>query len=304
MHERRAHHLLLFYILLLLLSLSSNSQAGPRSILVISPPYAIYQSVRQQISTGLTGENLQFTWHAPSEVNATDPYDLIISIGTDAFLTAVELFPQTPLIASFLPKRVFAMHQKRHLGPTTAIFIDQAPHRQMLLVQALVPEITTLGTVFGQSSVSERAQLQHYANLEKIHLNSVVLKEEENPISTLQHIIVNSDAFLAVPDQNAFNRASAKWSIYIALKSSTPLIGFSKKYVDSGALAALYSTPEQIGQQTAEVLKHYLSAKQLPLPAHPAYYQVVTNPVTARRIGVRLPDKASLNRQLNRASAS
>jgi ABC-type uncharacterized transport system substrate-binding protein len=72
-------------------------------------------------------------------------------------------------------------------------------------------------------------------------------------------------------------------------RNRIPLIGFSAAYVKAGALAAIYSTPENIADQLAELTAQSLSAagavKQI---ISPKYFSVSINSRVARSLGVQL----------------
>jgi ABC-type uncharacterized transport system substrate-binding protein len=231
----------------------------------------------------------------------SEPPQLILTIGSAAFEEALKKFKTSPIIASFLPRRIYEEligSSFRQSNSTTAIFIDQSMQRQLALARLIAPTGRTVGTVFGASSIDERQRFYDAAKATGFRIKSVVLNSTDNPVNTLQPIIQKTDVFLAIPDQSAFNRASAKWSLFIALRLKKPLIGFSEKYVDAGALAAIFSSPQQIGKHTAETLSSYLRTRILPVSAHPKYFTVKTNLKSIQTINIEMDDAATLQQQL------
>lgn len=226
--------------------------------------------------------------------------DLVITIGTDAFREALSSLQNTPILASFLPRRTYAQLTQNEptKHPRSAVFIDHSMSRQLHLARLLAPQAKRVGSVFGSSSIEERLLLLLAAERWGFQIVSQQLTPSENAVGKLQATIQDSDLFLALPDQSAFNRATAKWALFISLKNKTPLIGFSEKYVEAGALAAVVSTPEQIGQQTAEALAFYLRSGALPVPAHPHYFSVAVNPSSASTLRTPLPDARTLEKAL------
>lgn len=278
------------FVLLLLVFNTGLATTKPTTALLLSPTSPIYETVANSLIQTIPRHSVLFEKRAPGNANEnlTEP-DFIVSIGSEAFHSALQHYPQTPLIASFLPKRIFNEEYQKTHRLMTAIYVDQPLDRQISFIRALLPKAATISTVFGETSVFEKQDLLSAIEAQGMRLLSVVLKNTESPVSMLQQVIQDGDLFLAIPDKTAFNRASAKWSIFIALKSKKALFGFSEKYVDAGALAALYSTPEQIGKQTGEVVSDYLQSKILPTPAHPEKFSIKTNMSTARLIGISIP---------------
>ncbi len=273
----------------------------PRITLILSSEQQVYQRVADSIKSSLE-TTVTIEEHTLDSIDGMQtPPEIILTVGSAAFKKALERFHSLPVIASFLPRRVYEKMVKSSssaLQNTTAIFIDQPMKRQLSLARLLTPSGTTIGTVFGASSISERQRLFNAAQETGFTVNSVVLNSNDNPVNTLQPIIQKADVFLAIPDQSAFNRASAKWSLFIALRLKKPLIGFSEKYVDAGALASLYSSPEQIGQHAAETLNTYLTTNLLPPPEHPKYFTVKVNQTSAKTIGIQIDNAEVIQQQL------
>ena len=57
------------------------------------------------------------------------------------------------------------------------------------------------------------------------------------------------------------NIATAKWILQLSYRYRVPVIAYSMAYLNGGALAAIYSSPENVGRQTADLIiageKHF-----------------------------------------------
>ena len=109
----------------------------------------------------------------------------------------------------------------------------------------------------------------------------------------LTPVIGHSDAFLAVPDRAIFNRSTAKWILLMSFRQQIPLSAYSKRYVDAGAIAAVYSTPETVGWEAADWVNRF-SFEHLPEPAYPQRFDVSVNPATARSLRLQLPSLSAI----------
>jgi putative ABC transport system substrate-binding protein len=226
---------------------------------------------------------------------------LIIAVGTYALSVALRNTSDTPILATFIPRRSFEQltsTKKDRLEHIAAIYVDQPMDRQVKLIRALLPKANTISTLFGDSSVKEQLYLENAALHFGLTVQSATLSSEDNPVNTINPLIMSSDLFLAIPDQGAFNRATAKWSLYLSLKHKKPLIGFSEKFVEAGALAAVFSTPDHIAQQTHEWLNHFLTNEPMFDRSFPRYFDVRVNPSTARSINLFTPSDAKLKAAL------
>ncbi|WP_379909812.1 ABC transporter substrate-binding protein [Marinobacterium aestuariivivens] len=205
------------------------------------------------------------------------------------------------LICAFIPRATFeslaALYGSTEMvrqQRLTAIYLDQPLERHLRLAHTLVPDAKSIGAMFGPFSSAERELFNKAAEAEGLSPVSITLAETDNPIEKLQPVVRQSDVFLALPDSALFNRATAKWLLYVTLRQQIPVIGFSRTYVEAGALAAVYSTPEQIGRQTGELLLQLEGGLPLPGPAFPRYFTVSSNPVVARTLDLKVPDDAAL----------
>lgn len=213
------------------------------------------------------------------------------------------------LIAIFLPESSYRLLRKKYkdrwLGAEnhiTAIYLNQPLSRQLHLAKLVLPDLKRIGTALGPSTVRQLDELKRAAEQVGAQLVHTVVKPSDNPIRRLQPVIQHSDVFIPVPDSAVFNRTTAKWILYIAYRKKIPLIGFSKKYADAGAVAAVYSTPSQLGRQAGEWLTK-LTGKNISLPveSYPQYFSVSVNKVAARSLLIQLPNNDVLMYQLEEA---
>ena len=109
----------------------------------------------------------------------------------------------------------------------------------------------TLGVLLGPSNAALQAPLAQLA--ERLGYKLVVrqVNEQAALLPALQQTLEPSDALLALPDPLVFSRNTAQTVLLTSYRHQTPVIGYSRAYVTAGALAAVFSTPEQIAQQAA-----------------------------------------------------
>jgi ABC-type uncharacterized transport system substrate-binding protein len=88
----------------------------------------------------------------------------------------------------------------------------------------------------------------------------------------------------------------------MAYQEEKPVIGFSKPYVSAGASAAVYSTPSQLGVQTAQqLIKQQKSKKEcLFKPQYPSEFSVSINNAVVESLSGRELSEETLHRYLVR----
>jgi putative ABC transport system substrate-binding protein len=113
-------------------------------------------------------------------------------------------------------------------------------------------------------------------------------------------LLDGADVVLALPDPAVYSKMHI-YSFLLALYRKTiPVFGFSSAFVDAGALTAVFSTPEQIAQQTVELTAQWLNdpGQAAPPPAYPRYYSVRVNRGVVKSLRLSVPDEQVLQEQL------
>jgi len=292
---------------LMLCILFAFEPAHARVLLITSGHQIAYQEVVTAITHQITEP---FTLISMDELSPEHSdaslYPTAITIGSQASDQAfAQLSPRQALIMAFLPRRTYlslmekyAAHPRQKINNFTAVFLDQPLQRQFNLIRIIKPETRIIATALGPFSSEELPDLRAEGKQHNISIKHETLSEEDNPMLKLQSLIAGSDVVLTLPDKSLFNRTTAKWILYISFRQGIPLIGFSDKYVAAGALAAVYSDPADIGQQTAEILARWFASGILPKAQFPRYFKVATNPVAARSLHIELKTPEMLKQQL------
>lgn len=182
----------------------------------------------------------------------------------------------------------------------SAIFIDQPWQRQLNLVQLVLPGVEHIGILLGGTSQAQRPGIEQAIARQQWQARIGLVAEGGNYLGPLRRLLEESEVLLAVPDQQVFNRQNLQGILLTTYRREVPMIGFSSGYVRAGALAAVYSTPEQIATQAAHWIVPLLAepGRRLPPPGYPAYYSVAINHQVARSLGLRVPGEEDLLRGL------
>ncbi len=265
----------------------------------------------QQVVAGLTDALLQE--HPDAEIQTvplnkfsdaadfTESSRLVIAVGTSASEAAMRHSGSFTLLCTFLPRSAYLALLEQYQNQLesksiSAIFLDQPMSRYMALIKMLVPDASRLGTAVGPISKQLLPDIRALAEQQHLQLRHVSLSENNNPVATLSPVVENSDVFLATPDHANLNRVIAKWLLYLSIRQRIPVIGFSLAYVNAGALAAVYSSPEDVGRDAGEAASRWLdqSERKLQPARYPVYFSLRTNPSVARALGIHLPNETDL----------
>ena len=231
--------------------------------------------------------------------------DLVVTIGTIATQYLLEHPNKTPLVSVYVTKSwmdiiLKAYPDARILG---AVYLDQPPARLMRLSRAIVGEQARVATLVGNVSATMLDGLQQSASDLGMALRSGRFDPDENPVRQLQQVMEGSDLYLVLPDTAEINRNTAKWIIYLSYKYRIPVIGFSPRYSEAGALLSIYSLPNSLGRQVGQMAKSYFlnnDGGSLGFQ-YPKDFSIQVNDYVQRALGIRPIDQDSLHDRLQAA---
>lgn len=295
-----------FLAVAFVLSLLFSSFSHADSLIVLSKNSLSYTQVADSIKENSNSGTAVISLENFNNGINVGEFETVVAVGYKA---ASVLYTDLPydkkLLISFIPKHAYRqllnkhrLHLRTTHGNVSAVFLDQPFSRKIALARLIKPEAKVMVTALGASSASQIDELLVSARKYDFTLKYETLTASDNPIQKLQPLINSADIFLSLPDSSVFNRTTAKWILYISYRQNIPIIGFSKKYVDAGALAAVYATPEQIGKHTAEIINNTQNNGYLPKPKYSKYYTVVTNLKAAATLGIRIPSSDMLEESL------
>lgn len=302
--KRRVYSSSLLRTLLFACALLTSAVSQAQILLLLSSDVAYYQETAENLKKASSAQGIPssyfdtFTIQETPQTNALNrPYEFIVAIGTAATREALATKPNTPLLNIFTPKNAFeALAPASDNQQISAVYLDQPLARLITLSCLLKPEAKEFGTIFGPVSKNVQPEIEALVRKNNIHLNHAQLDKDNNPVAVLKPVVQQSDLFIALPDHAIFNRAIAKWILYLGFQQKVPVIGFSKAYTTAGALASVYSSPENIGTHAGELIADWLNHENPAIwqPQYPRYYTLTTNPAVARSLGILLPTESVL----------
>jgi len=240
---------------------------------------------------------------------------LIVTIGSEALELALKTKTKTPILSVLSRKSTVSTLLREHERtldsntlPITAIYLDQPLERQLFLLQSLLPSSkeNNIGVLLGPNSLTEQETLQNLARKHQVKLNTIYVNKFENPVAVLDGLLDETNIVLAIPDNRIFNTKTTRGMLLTAFHKRVPLIGYSKTYVNNGALAAVYSTTKQLADQTATLILQILADehKKLPKPMYPREFAVAVNYQVARSLGLHIENETMLKQTIDKMEKS
>lgn len=217
-------------------------------------------------------------------VNSAD-IDYAIVVGVKPALFTLKQNPAYPVLYTLIPESTYKeiiseriASEEHSPSDDYVIYLGQTASRQLTLTELVTGKKCRVGLVIGEHSGRRIKDLKVAALESDTQLVAKQTLSEDTAIDDIKQVLMDSDIYLALYDSNILNRHNAKWLLYMAYKMNKPVIGFSSSYTRAGAVASIFSTPEQIGRQSGEWLMDMLKHRTVTKQQHPKYFSVTTNP--------------------------
>lgn len=231
------------------------------------------------------------------KLNAKRPR-AVAAIGTEACRTAAQAKLGVPLLCALIPQIAFDAIARSAKAPAlSAVVLDQPLSRQMSLIRLLLPDARAVGVIFGPDSASLRDSIGDAALKRGMQVRGVQVADSAVLFPALKTVL-DTDVLLAVPDSAVYNGATAQNVLRTAFEARVPLVAFSASYVRAGALAAVYSTPAQVGSQAGRSLAAVLNGTQIRQIQGPSEFEVGVNDQVARALGLDLEEAGRIKERL------
>ena len=269
----------------------------------------VLNSVKQQLEVK-SPERYEFnTVFISSESNLKADLaaaDFVVTVGTAAADTVFSTRPKAPILSVLITENALSALTEKHYGSIEAAFaaqvssicLDQPVTRSIQLAKLLVPGSSGVGMMLGPASVHRQAELSKYITGSGLQSQFVSVGAKDNPIHKIEPVLSRSDVFIPISDSRLINIATAKWILHLSYRHKVPVIAFSKSYLKAGALAAIYSTPADVAQDTAEWLIKFKSEAVGDLHK-PAHYSLDFNQSVAANLKIKLETEQFYRDQFN-----
>lgn len=177
----------------------------------------------------------------------------------------------------------------------SAMVLDHPAARHMRLAGAVAPNVRTVGLIIGPDSLDLEKVFSTAAADSGVSLLSRRIGAVEDLLPQLEQLLQASDALLMIPDPIVASQASARTILLTSYRYRKPILAYSQAYVQAGALAAVYSSPEDVAGDLAAWLRSAgTESLRQPLVLNPVRFSVAVNRQVARSLGLDVPSDTEL----------
>ena len=197
---------------------------------------------------------------------------------------------------SALVLRISRLQARQRLGVNVPPYLsllwsDPAPHRQLNLIQTLMPQVRRVGVLYDRHSEFLLSELR----LAALSLNLEIVAEPwENTQDSqpLKKLLDRSDVLLGVDDPDLFNPKTAKNLLLSSYARQRALIGPNAGFVKAGSLASTYSDQDDWLAILDELLDQ--PPATWPRTQYPRRFKVTSNLQVSRSLGLEPVNDATV----------
>lgn len=230
------------------------------------------------------------------EIARTQP-PLILAIGRDALMNVREI-RDIPVIYIMVlsPDRILDNLQNFY-----GINMNVHPEKQMEAFISVIPELKNIGLIYNPDNNGELAEEAiKAANKNGINLIIRKTKKSSDGATAIKGMAEGINAFWMFPDVKLFTPESMELLLITSMEKEIPILTFSSKYLEMGAMMSNAVDPYDMGLQAGELAQKIMSGgMKIENRGIFARKAVITlNKKVAAKIGIKL--KQDAESQLNK----
>lgn len=272
--------------------------AQEKILAVISHDSQLYQSfyekIKSKVNAFATVEKTQIGALNDKELSK---YNIVISIGSDAAEVLSRTANINHLIHTLIPR---SLANKISDSPCLAskcqsVLIEQPTERYFQLFKQIFPARKKLVVAFTDGSYSKQ-QLTLLAKKYDIRFTTIQINQGNTIARTLIKTLDEDDVLLALPDPAIYNKNTAKSIILSSYHKNVPIIAYSQAFAKAGALVSLYSSLDNIADQTTKLIPGKYTTNKVAF--YPTLYSIEFNDSVAKSLNISITDINNLMRNI------
>jgi len=229
--------------------------------------------------------------------------DLVISIGSQSTQLLLDEKIETPILSALIPRHIYLSLKKSHPDKKnwSSLLINQPIDRQFHLITAILGKHKDTAVLLGPYTKDLNKKLNKASDKASHKINIKEIKSSDQLTGSLDSLNHSVDVLLTLPDPVVYNKNTIREILLSAYRNKLPIIGFSRSYVKAGAIAAIYSKPEQISHQINNIVNDYFKTNRFQNKKYyPAEFSVALNKNIARSLGIKLASENAIIEQIKK----
>jgi ABC-type uncharacterized transport system substrate-binding protein len=190
----------------------------------------------------------------------------------------------------------------KYTSAQSDLITAQPDCRHINLIKSINPEWSTVGVLSSLGSLDIAGALTKCAIKQNINLRVYAITDKTDLLVTLEAAIEDNKALLAISDSLIYNTNTVKNILLTAYRHRKPVIGYSDSFVQAGAIAAIYTSPESVGDKAAKIISGFFSNywqfnKNIYVAGD---FSISTNTQVATSLDITIPGEDSIRNSILR----
>lgn len=223
-------------------------------------------------------------------LHAGSSFDALFVIGTRAY----NYYKDTAKIPVFytlvLPNETSGYPHKN----ITGVIMSIPPEKYIGVVLGLLPNVKKIGVIYDPvQNASFLDEAMSYAHRKGVYIVPRAISSYLDIPAVINDLQGKIDLLWMIPDVTLANPEAINQIFLFTFNNKIPVLSFSKKYIDHGALAALEIVPYDMGAQAGEMMLNYMKSGLIKPPQRPKKYLLYLNRRAADRLRIKIDDVIS-----------
>ncbi|MHC4443183.1 MAG: ABC transporter substrate-binding protein [Planctomycetota bacterium] len=230
-----------------------------------------------------------------NQIKNSNP-DIIVTAGARATSLVLQNIDAKPVVAFMIPNALnmsFMAPESPYKKRLACVTTDIPPKLQIDWIKQLSPKLKNVGVLYSSRSKQTTENIKSTAKSKGVNLTLIDTRKDMFPkaIETLNS--KRCDGVLMIPDAGAYDSANVRRLLLWGIRQKKPVWAFSENIVKAGAFAGLYGKNEDIGRQTADLVKNIIDKNIIAKIGlqYPRNTYSAVNERTAEMIGISIERK-------------
>ncbi|HYA87117.1 MAG TPA: ABC transporter substrate binding protein [Nitrospirota bacterium] len=287
--SRKAALLLALSVFIAITPISANSASTEKIMVVKSADLKPYQDVLRGLrdECGCDVQEMKLTREDERDKILESNPSAIVAIGTAAF-KMVRTITDLPVIYTM----VIPSETAPPLSPNiSGVSIDISPETYLSTMMALFPKAKRIGLLYDPRNtgafVEEAVKAAHAA---KIDLVTDQVRDPSRIPEVLNTLQQKIDILWMLPDPTVVGTDIVEYMFQFSFQNKIPIVSFSKKYVEIGAVASLDIDPYDMGEQVSSIVNSVLSGQSVRSTVYARKSHLTINKKVASKLGLKIDD--------------
>ncbi|SPD74159.1 conserved exported hypothetical protein [uncultured Desulfobacterium sp.] len=216
---------------------------------------------------------------------------LILALGMDA-LSTVKVIRNVPVFYLMVLNPTSVLQGQNNISGISMIIPAE---RQLKLFSAVLPDLRKVGCIFDPEDSGNFVKKAREAAAKmgiEFFATEVLSAKDISP--SIEDMAGKIDAFWMLPDRSVIKQEAIEFLVLFSIETKIPIITFSEKYVEMGALMSISTDPSLLGCQAGRMTNAILGGTD-PLqtkPIDPIDVSVSINMKIVKKLNVTVDEKA------------